>query len=195
MVCCICVEMEEICVIFLDIVCWVFSEYGYVVILMDDLIVQVGLIRGVLYYYFGDKKGLLVVVVVQFDVEIDQCLQVISDVVDDVWEGFVQCCCVYFEMVLELEIQCIVLCDVCVVFGGVLLDLQCYCVYLMQYLIEYLVVQGVVVLVNVQVLVLLIYGSLVEVVFWIVEGEDGDVCLWQVMVVLEMLLCGLKLVG
>lgn len=64
MVCCICIEMEQICVVLLVFVCVVFSECGYVEMLMDDLIVCVGLICGVFYYYFGDKIGLFVVVVV-----------------------------------------------------------------------------------------------------------------------------------
>lgn len=50
---------------------------------------------------------------------------------------------------------------------------------------------GVVVNVDLQVLVVLIYGSLEEVVFWIVDGEVLVVWLLQVGIVFDLLLCGL----
>lgn len=85
---------------------------------MDELIVSVGFICGVLYYYFGDKKGLLVVVVQQIDDEMNFCFGVILVVGEDFWSGFCVYNWVYLEMVLEVEIQCIVLCDVLVIFGS-----------------------------------------------------------------------------
>ncbi|MFJ5452786.1 TetR/AcrR family transcriptional regulator [Pectobacterium jejuense] len=184
-------EMEETRATLLVTARKVFSERGYADTSMDDLTAQASLTRGALYHHFGDKKGLLAVVVEQIDAEMDERLQVISDTAEDAWEGFRRRCRAYLEMALEPEIQRIVLRDARAVLGGASPDSQRHCVESMQRLIDNLIRQGVVADADPQALASLIYGSLAEAAFWIADGEDGNARLAQGVAALELLLRGL----
>ncbi|RJL53947.1 TetR/AcrR family transcriptional regulator [Pectobacterium carotovorum] len=186
-----CAEMEETRATLLATARKVFSERGYADTSMDDLTAQASLTRGALYHHFGDKKGLLAAVVEQIDAEMDERLQVISDTVEDAWDGFRHRCRAYLEMALEPEIQRIVLRDARAVLGGASPDSQRHCVESMQRLIDNLIRQGVVADADPQALASLIYGSLAEAAFWIADGEDGNARLAQGVAALELLLRGL----
>ncbi|MBN3146441.1 TetR/AcrR family transcriptional regulator [Pectobacterium brasiliense] len=184
-------EMEETRATLLATARKVFSERGYADTSMDDLTAQASLTRGALYHHFGDKKGLLAAVVEQIDAEMDERLQVISDIAEDAWDGFRRRCRAYLEMALEPEIQRIVLRDARAVLGGASPDSQRHCVESMQRLIDNLIRQGVVADADPQALASLIYGSLAEAAFWIADGEDGNARLAQSVAALELLLRGL----
>lgn len=88
-----------------------FGEKGYADASMDDLTAEAGLTRGALYHHFGDKKGLLMAVILQIDSEMAERLNAISAAAPDPWEGFIDENVGYIEMALEPEIQRIVLRD------------------------------------------------------------------------------------
>jgi AcrR family transcriptional regulator len=88
-----------------------FGEKGYAAASMDDLTAAAGLTRGALYHHFGDKKGLLMAVILQIDSEMAARLKEISAAAPDLWRGFVDENIGYVEMALEPEIQRIVLRD------------------------------------------------------------------------------------
>lgn len=88
-----------------------FGEKGYAEASMDDFTAEAGLTRGALYHHFGDKKGLLMAVILQIDSEMAARLNAISAAAPDRWQGFVDENVGYIEMALEPEIQRIVLRD------------------------------------------------------------------------------------
>ena len=88
-----------------------FGEKGYAEAAMDGFTVRAGLTRGALYHHFGDKKGLLMAVILQIDSEMATRLNAISAAAPDRWQGFVDENVGYIEMALEPEIQRIVLRD------------------------------------------------------------------------------------
>jgi len=88
-----------------------FGEKGYAEASMDDFTAQAGLTRGALYHHFGDKKGLLMAVILQIDSEMAARLNAISAAAPDRWQGFIDENVGYIEMALEPEIQRIVLRD------------------------------------------------------------------------------------
>ena len=88
-----------------------FGEKGYAEASMDDFTAEAGLTRGALYHHFGDKKGLLMAVILQIDSEMATRLNAISAAAPDRWQGFVDENVGYIEMALEPEIQRIVLRD------------------------------------------------------------------------------------
>jgi len=184
-------EMQETRAILVATARKVFSELGYAATSMDDLTAQAGLTRGALYHHFGDKKGLLTVVVEQIDAEMDDRLKAISDNNEDAWEGFRHRCRAYLEMALEPDIQRIVLRDARAVLGGALPHSQRHCITSMQGLIDNLIQQGIIAEVNSRALASLLYGSLAEAAVWIAEGDDGNQRLTQSLPALELLLGGL----
>ncbi|RYG00572.1 MAG: TetR/AcrR family transcriptional regulator [Caulobacteraceae bacterium] len=88
-----------------------FGEKGYAEASMDELTAEAGLTRGALYHHFGDKKGLLMAVILQIDSEMAARLNAISAAAPDLWKGFIDENVGYIEMALEPEIQRIVLRD------------------------------------------------------------------------------------
>lgn len=78
---------------------------------MDDFTAEAGLTRGALYHHFGDKKGLLMAVILQIDSEMAARLNAISADAPNHWRGFIDENVGYLEMALEPEIQRIVLRD------------------------------------------------------------------------------------
>lgn len=88
-----------------------FAEKGFGEASMDDFTAEAGLTRGALYHHFGDKKGLLLAVIMQIDAEMTERLTVVAKSAGSRWQGFVAENLAYLEMALEPEIQRIVLRD------------------------------------------------------------------------------------
>ena len=97
-----------------------FGEKGYAEASMHDFTAEAGLTRGALYHHFGDKKGLLMAVILQIDSEMATRLNAISAAAPDRWQGFVDENVGYIEMALEPEIQRIVLRDGPAVLGDLI---------------------------------------------------------------------------
>jgi len=88
-----------------------FGSVGYAQASMDDFTAAAGLTRGALYHHFGDKKGLLEVVIAEIDAEMNERICAVSARAPNRWQGFVDESVTYIEMALEPEIQRIVLRD------------------------------------------------------------------------------------
>lgn len=88
-----------------------FAEKGFAAASMDELTASVGLTRGALYHNFGDKKGLLAVVVAQVDGEMAQQAKAAASGVSDAWEKLVAEGIAYIRMAMDAEVQRIVLRD------------------------------------------------------------------------------------
>lgn len=95
-----------------------FATQGYAAASMDDLTAKVGLTRGALYHHFGDKKGLLLAVIHQMDMEMLTRMRTASAHAPTTWHGFINESIAYMEMALEPEIQRIVLLDGPAVLGS-----------------------------------------------------------------------------
>ncbi|WP_105617730.1 TetR/AcrR family transcriptional regulator [Cronobacter sakazakii] len=88
-----------------------FAEKGFAAASMDELTASVGLTRGALYHNFGDKKGLLAVVVAQVDGEMAQRAKAAAAGVEDPWETLIAEGVAYIQMALDEEVRRIVLLD------------------------------------------------------------------------------------
>jgi AcrR family transcriptional regulator len=88
-----------------------FATSGFVAASMDDLTADVGLTRGALYHGFGDKKGLLAVVVAQLDGEMAARAQQAGAYEASAWESLMAEGAAYIEMALDPEVRRIVLLD------------------------------------------------------------------------------------
>lgn len=88
-----------------------FGDKGYADASMDDFTASAGLTRGALYHHFGDKKGLLMAVILEIDAEMADRLKAIAAAAPDPWQGFLEENLGYIQMALEPEIQRIVLRD------------------------------------------------------------------------------------
>ncbi|KRE23945.1 TetR family transcriptional regulator [Bosea sp. Root483D1] len=88
-----------------------FGTIGYAETSMDELTASAGLTRGALYHHFGDKKGLLVAVIVEIDGEMNAYMQAATAKAGDPWTGFRNECTAYIELALDPEIQRIMLRD------------------------------------------------------------------------------------
>ena len=88
-----------------------FGTVGYADASMDDFTKEAGLTRGALYHHFGDKKGLLLAVIMEIDAEMTARLKAVSDRAPTRWQGFVAECTCYLEQALEPEVQRIMLRD------------------------------------------------------------------------------------
>lgn len=88
-----------------------FGTVGYADASMDDFTAEAGLTRGALYHHFGDKKGLLLAVIMQIDAEMTERLRAASAGEPSLWQGFVAECTCYLEQALDPEVQRIVLRD------------------------------------------------------------------------------------
>ncbi len=150
-----------------------FGEKGYAEASMDDLTAEAGLTRGALYHHFGDKKGLLLAVVLQIDSEMGARLNAISSAAPSRWQGFLDENLGYVEMALEPEIQRIVLRDGPAVLGDPSLWPNATgCIAAITASVDRLKAEGVIGAVDAEAAARLICGASTYAAQWIANAED-----------------------
>lgn len=139
---------------------------------------------GVFYYNFGDKCGLMVVVVYQIDVEMVVEVWCIVESIVFGWFVFLVEGEVYIVMVLCFEVQCIVLLDGFVVLGDLLKWFsQDSCLYVICDVVDVLIVDGILLVLDFEVMVWMLMGVVLNVVLWVVVSDQFDFVLLCVVVV------------
>lgn len=169
-----------------------FAEKGYAAASMDELTAEVGLTRGALYHNFGDKRGLLAVVVSQMDSEMAARAQAIAARADNLWEGLLAEGVAYIEMALNPDIQRIVLLD-----GPAFLGdpsqwpSQNSCLQASRQKMAKLIEQGVLKPVDPEAAARLLNGAALNAALWIAASEDPKAVLSKAVEAFRSLATGL----
>lgn len=103
--------------VYLVVVVWWFFVSGYESVGMFEIVVVVGVICGVFYYYFCNKGVLFYVVVEVVVVDVEVCIDVVVDVVVDLFGLIVVGSYVFLSVFQDNEIWQIFFVDVLFVFG------------------------------------------------------------------------------
>lgn len=152
-----------------------FATRGYAEASMDDFTAGAGLTRGALYHHFGDKKGLLMAVIMQMDAEMSDRLCAISSRAENPWRGFVDECVAYIEMSLEPEIQRIMLLDGPAVLGDPSQwPNQSACIRATTASLQTLIDQGTIRPIDAEATARLVNGATLSAALWIASAEDPE---------------------
>lgn len=169
-----------------------FATQGYAAASMDDFTAEAGLTRGALYHHFGDKKGLLMAVIMQIDAEMSERLCAISGKANNAWQGFVDECTAYIEMALEPEIQRIMLLDGPAVLGDPSKwPNQTACIRTMSRSLETLIAEGTIRPVDTEAMAWLISGATLTAALWIANARDQEEVTRKAVAAFNVLVSGL----
>ncbi|UIK07650.1 TetR/AcrR family transcriptional regulator [Neorhizobium galegae] len=169
-----------------------FARQGYAEASMDDFTAGAGLTRGALYHHFGDKKGLLMAVIMQMDAEMSDRLATISSRAETPWQAFVDECVAFIEMSLEPEIQRIMLLDGPAVLGDPSQwPNQSACIRTTTASLQKLIDQGTIRPVDAEATARLVNGATLSAALWIANAEDPDAVSKKAVEVFLTLVSGL----
>ncbi|CDZ71582.1 Transcription regulator tetR family protein [Neorhizobium galegae bv. orientalis] len=173
-----------------------FARQGYAEASMDDFTAGAGLTRGALYHHFGDKKGLLMAVIMQMDAEMSDRLSEISSRAETPWQAFVDECVAFIEMSLEPEIQRIMLLDGPAVLGDPSQwPNQSACIRTTTASLQKLIDQGTIRPVDAEATARLVNGATLSAALWIANAEDPDTVSKKAVEVFLTLVSGLLVEG
>ena len=101
-----------------------FAEKGFAAVVMDELCAEADLTRGALHHHFGGKAGLFIAVVEHLLEEINQAIDARYATHDDPWEGYIDTCLYYYDLLHEPALRRILLQDAPGVLGPRLRELE-----------------------------------------------------------------------
>lgn len=101
-----------------------FAEKGFAAVVMDELCAEADLTRGALHHHFGGKAGLFTAVVQHLLEEINQAIDTRYATHDDPWEGYIDTCLYYYDLLHEPALRRILLQDAPGVLGPRLRELE-----------------------------------------------------------------------
>ncbi|MEE1891209.1 TetR/AcrR family transcriptional regulator, partial [Pseudomonas carassii] len=101
-----------------------FAEKGFAAVVMDELCAEADLTRGALHHHFGGKAGLFTAVVQHLLEEINQAIDARYATHDDPWEGYIDTCLYYYDLLHEPALRRILLQDAPGVLGPRLRELE-----------------------------------------------------------------------
>jgi AcrR family transcriptional regulator len=169
-----------------------FAMKGFAGASMDELTADVGLTRGALYHNFGDKKGLLAVVVAQVDGEMAQRAQEAGAAALSEWEGLLAEGSAYIEMALDPEIRRIVLLD-----GPAFLGdpsrwpSQNACLEMTKQTVAKLISDKIVKRVDVEAAARLLSGAALNAALWVAESDEPRSTLPKAIEAFRLMAAGL----
>lgn len=101
-----------------------FAEKGFAAVVMDDLCAAADLTRGALHHHFGGKAGLFSAVVQHLLDEINQAIDTRYATHTDPWEGYIDTCLYYYDLLHEPALRRILLQDAPGVLGPRLREME-----------------------------------------------------------------------
>ncbi|QXH54567.1 TetR/AcrR family transcriptional regulator [Pseudomonas maumuensis] len=101
-----------------------FAEKGFAAVVMDELCAAADLTRGALHHHFGGKAGLFTAVVQHLLDEINQAIDARYATHTDPWEGYIDTCLHYYDLLHEPALRRILLQDAPAVLGPRLRELE-----------------------------------------------------------------------
>ncbi len=150
-----------------------FAEKGFAAASMDELTADAGLTRGALYHNFGDKRGLLAVIVDQIDNEMALRAKEIGTQAGGGWQGLLAEGEAYIKMALNPEVQRIVLLDGPAVLGDPSKwPSQNSCLAGTRQTVSNLLEQGVVKPVDAEAAARLLSGAALNAALWVAASEN-----------------------
>ena len=150
-----------------------FAEKGFAAASMDELTADAGLTRGALYHNFGDKRGLLAVIVDQIDNEMALRAKEIGMQAGGGWQGLLAEGEAYIKMALDPEVQRIVLLDGPAVLGDPSKwPSQNSCLAGTRQTVLNLLEQGAVKPVDVEAAARLLSGAALNAALWVAASEN-----------------------
>ena len=150
-----------------------FAEKGFAAASMDELTADAGLTRGALYHNFGDKRGLLAVIVDQIDNEMALRAKEIGTQAGGGWQGLLAEGEAYIKMALDPEVQRIVLLDGPAVLGDPSKwPSQNSCLAGTRQTVSNLLEQGVVKPVDAEAAARLLSGAALNAALWVAASEN-----------------------
>lgn len=171
-----------------------FAEKGFAAVSMDELTASVGLTRGALYHNFGDKQGLLAIVVAQVDGEMAQRAKEIASTAEEGWSQLLAEGIAYIQMALDPEVQRIVLLD-----GPAFLGdpsrwpSQNACLDATRRTVAELVNNGVLKAVDVDAAARLLNGAALNAALWVAASDEPQVKLPKAIEAFSLMAGGLRL--
>ncbi|MBI6952713.1 AcrR family transcriptional regulator [Pseudomonas sp. TE6288] len=101
-----------------------FAEKGFAAVVMDELCAEADLTRGALHHHFGGKAGLFTAVVQHLLDEINQAIDARYATHADPWEGYIDTCLYYYDLLHEPALRRILLQDAPGVLGPRLREME-----------------------------------------------------------------------
>ncbi|MFT0866543.1 TetR/AcrR family transcriptional regulator [Pseudomonas sp. CAM1A] len=101
-----------------------FADKGFAAVVMDELCAEADLTRGALHHHFGGKAGLFTAVVQHLLDEINQAIDARYATHDDPWEGYIDTCLYYYDLLHEPALRRILLQDAPGVLGPRLREME-----------------------------------------------------------------------
>ena len=101
-----------------------FAEKGFAAVVMDELCAEADLTRGALHHHFGGKAGLFTAVVQHLLDEINQAIDARYATHVDPWEGYIDTCLYYYDLLHEPALRRILLQDAPGVLGPRLREME-----------------------------------------------------------------------
>ena len=171
-----------------------FAEKGFAAVVMDDLCAEVDLTRGALHHHFGGKAGLFSAVVQHLLDAINQALDARYDSHTDPWEGYIDTCLHYYDLLHDPALRRILLQDAPAVLGPRLRELEeaSYIGPMAQGLVE-LQQAGRLRAFDAVAMAHLINGAMGDSGMWLVAQDDPQQAAERVKAALRCLLEGLQL--
>ncbi|MFF7109575.1 TetR/AcrR family transcriptional regulator [Pseudomonas sichuanensis] len=170
-----------------------FTEKGFSAVVMDDLCAEADLTRGALHHHFGGKAGLFTAVVQSLLDEINQALDVRYATHQDPWEGYIDTCLHYYDLLRDPALRRILLQDAPGVLGLRLRELEeaSYIGPMAQGLVE-LQEAGRLRAFDAVAMAHLINGAMGDTGIWVVAQDDPQAAAERVKGALRCLLEGLQ---
>jgi AcrR family transcriptional regulator len=101
-----------------------FAKHGYSQVVMDNLCRDADLTRGALHHHFGGKKGLFAAVVKVIFEEITEQLESHYQLFNEPWQGYVETCIYYIDLLHQEGLKQILILDAPAVLGDSLRQLE-----------------------------------------------------------------------
>lgn len=170
-----------------------FAEKGFAAVVMDDLCAEADLTRGALHHHFGGKAGLFTAVVTTLLDEINLALDERFATHSDPWDGYLDTCLYYYDLLHDPALRRILLQDAPAVLGPRLRELeeQSYIGPMVEGLAQ-LQRAGVLRDFDPVAMAHLINGAMGESGMWVVAQDDPQAAAEQVKGALKCLMEGLR---
>ncbi|EKT4467086.1 TetR/AcrR family transcriptional regulator [Pseudomonas putida] len=170
-----------------------FAEKGFAAVVMDDLCAEADLTRGALHHHFGGKAGLFTAVVTALLDEINLALDERFATHSDPWDGYLDTCLYYYDLLHDPALRRILLQDAPAVLGPRLRELeeQSYIGPMVEGLAQ-LQRAGVLRDFDPVAMAHLINGAMGESGMWVVAQDDPQAAAEQVKGALKCLMEGLR---
>ncbi len=150
-----------------------FATKGYAATGTEEIISELGITRGALYYQFSDKLGVFKAVVAEAYGEITDYIRIKIQPLDDPWEQLVIGCQAFLEIAQQEELRRLVFIEApAVLAADTLVRFDQYGFGLLHQAIQVVVNEGKLTTIDAEGFAHLVNGSLNELAAWVAQSND-----------------------